>query len=57
MPAEIFILIPGRTSHQGTAPNEGKFTPGSVGKISSLSMSPSGSRVGRRVPANPGRVE
>ena len=40
MPAEVFILIPGRTSRQGTALNEGKFTPGYVDEISTLFMSP-----------------
>jgi formylmethanofuran dehydrogenase subunit D len=40
MPAEVFILIPGRTSRQGTALNEGKFTPGYVDEISTLLMSP-----------------
>lgn len=39
MPAEVFILIPGRTSRQGTALNEGKFTPAYVDEISTLLMS------------------
>jgi formylmethanofuran dehydrogenase subunit D len=40
MPAEVFILIPGRTSRQGTTLNEGKFTPGYVEEISTLLVSP-----------------
>jgi formylmethanofuran dehydrogenase subunit D len=35
---EVFILIPGRTSRQGTALNEGKFTPGYVEETSTLQM-------------------
>jgi formylmethanofuran dehydrogenase subunit D len=38
--AETFILIPGRTSHQGTTLNEGKFTPGYVEETSTLFMCP-----------------
>lgn len=39
-PAETFILIPGRTSRQGTSLNEGKFTPAYVEETSTLLMSP-----------------
>jgi formylmethanofuran dehydrogenase subunit D len=39
-PPETFILIPGRTSRQGTTLNEGKFTPGYVEETSTLLMSP-----------------
>jgi formylmethanofuran dehydrogenase subunit D len=35
---ELFILIPGRTSRQGTTLNEGKFTPGYVEETSTLQM-------------------
>jgi formylmethanofuran dehydrogenase subunit D len=38
--AELFILIPGRTSRQGTAPNEGKFTAAYVEETSTLLMNP-----------------
>ena len=38
--AETFILIPGRTSRQGTTLNEGKFTPGYVEETSTLLMNP-----------------
>jgi formylmethanofuran dehydrogenase subunit D len=37
---ETFILIPGRTSRQGTSLNEGKFTPAYVEETSTLLMSP-----------------
>jgi formylmethanofuran dehydrogenase subunit D len=37
---EVFILIPGRTSRQGTTLNEGKFTPGYVEETSTLLMNP-----------------
>jgi formylmethanofuran dehydrogenase subunit D len=37
---EPFILIPGRTSRQGTTLNEGKFTPGYIEETSTLFMSP-----------------
>jgi formylmethanofuran dehydrogenase subunit D len=37
---EIFILIPGRTSRQGTSLNEGKFTPSYVEETSTLLMAP-----------------
>src|SRR5260370_41446297 len=37
---ETFILIPGRTSRQGTTLNEGKFTAGYLEETSTLSMSP-----------------
>src|SRR6059058_982981 len=37
---ETFILIPGRTSRQGTALNEGKFTPAYVEETSTLMMNP-----------------
>ncbi len=36
--AELFILIPGRTSRQGTTLNEGKFTEGYVDETSVLMM-------------------
>ena len=37
---ETFILIPGRTSRQGTTLNEGKFTAGYVEETSTLLMAP-----------------
>ena len=37
---ETFILIPGRTSRQGTSLNEGKFTAGYVEETSTLLMAP-----------------
>jgi formylmethanofuran dehydrogenase subunit D len=37
---EIFILIPGRTSRQGTTLNEGKFSPGYVEETSTLLINP-----------------
>jgi formylmethanofuran dehydrogenase subunit D len=37
---EIFILIPGRTSRQGTTLNEGKFTAAYVEETSTLLMNP-----------------
>src|SRR5262249_31302654 len=37
---EIFILIPGRTSRQGTTLNEGKFTSDYVQETSTLLVSP-----------------
>jgi formylmethanofuran dehydrogenase subunit D len=37
-PPESFILIPGRTSRQGTTLNEGKFTSGYVEETSTLLM-------------------
>jgi len=37
-PPEIFILIPGRTSSQGTTLNEGKFTSNYVEETSTLMM-------------------
>ena len=37
---ETFILIPGRTSRQGTTLNEGKFSAGYVDEINSLFMCP-----------------
>src|SRR6059058_2834838 len=37
---ETFILIPGRTSRQGTTLNEGKFTAGYVEETSILLMCP-----------------
>lgn len=40
MPAEVFILIPGRTARQGTTLNEGKLTPGYVEETSTLLMCP-----------------
>jgi len=38
LPSETFILIPGRTSRQGTTLNEGKFTKGYLEEISTLLM-------------------
>ncbi len=38
--SEIFILIPGRTSRQGTTLNEGKFTDGYVEETSTVFISP-----------------
>lgn len=38
--AELFILIPGRTSVQGTTLNEGKYTDGYVIETGTLKMSP-----------------
>src|SRR5437763_4811825 len=40
MPAETFILIPGRTARQGTTLNEGKLTAGYVEETSTLLMCP-----------------
>jgi formylmethanofuran dehydrogenase subunit D len=37
---ETFILIPGRTSRQGTSLNEGKFTSAYVEETSTLLMNP-----------------
>jgi formylmethanofuran dehydrogenase subunit D len=37
---EVFILIPGRTSRQGTALNEGKFTPAYLEETGTLLMNP-----------------
>lgn len=37
---ELFILIPGRTSRQGTTLNEGKFTAGYVEETGTLLMNP-----------------
>jgi len=37
---ETFILIPGRTSRQGTTLNEGKLTAGYVDETSTLFMNP-----------------
>lgn len=39
MPDE-FILIPGRTSTQGTTLNEGKYTDGYISETSTLKMAP-----------------
>jgi formylmethanofuran dehydrogenase subunit D len=39
--SEIFILIPGRTSRQGTTLNEGKFSSEYVEETSTLLMNPS----------------
>jgi formylmethanofuran dehydrogenase subunit D len=39
-PLEGFILIPGRTSRQGTSLNEGKFSAAYIDETSTLSMSP-----------------
>lgn len=38
--ADTFILIPGRTSRQGTSLNEGKFSDGYVEETSTLLMNP-----------------
>jgi formylmethanofuran dehydrogenase subunit D len=38
--AEVFILIPGRTSRQGTTLNEGKFTAAYLEETSTLMMNP-----------------
>ena len=38
--AELFILIPGRTSKQGTTLNEGKYTDGYQEEISTLQVAP-----------------
>ena len=37
---ETFILIPGRTSEQGTTLNEGKYTDGYQTEISTLQVAP-----------------
>src|SRR6266436_2381393 len=37
---ETFILIPGRTSRQGTTLNEGKLTAGYIDETSTLFMNP-----------------
>ncbi len=37
---EIFVLIPGRTSRQGTTLNEGKFSKGYVEETSTVMMNP-----------------
>jgi formylmethanofuran dehydrogenase subunit D len=37
---DIFILIPGRTSKQGTTLNEGKYTEGYQTEINTLKMNP-----------------
>jgi formylmethanofuran dehydrogenase subunit D len=61
---ETFILIPGRTSRQGTTLNEGKFTENYVEETSTLFMCPddmkrlglsSGDRV--RVRSEQGQIE
>ena len=38
--AELFILIPGRTSRQGTTLNEGKSTAGYLEEIGTLQVAP-----------------
>jgi formylmethanofuran dehydrogenase subunit D len=38
--SDIFILIPGRTSKQGTTLNEGKYTEGYQTEINTLKMNP-----------------
>lgn len=38
--AEQFILIPGRTSKQGTSLNEGKYTDGYLEETSTLQVAP-----------------
>ncbi len=40
MPTETFILIPGRTSRQGTTLNEGKFSDDYVEETSTLFVAP-----------------
>jgi formylmethanofuran dehydrogenase subunit D len=61
---ETFVLIPGRTSRQGTTLNEGKFTSGYVEETSTLLMCPedmrrlgleNGNRV--RVRSEQGQIE
>lgn len=37
---DTFILIPGRTSEQGTTLNEGKYTDGYIAEISTLQVAP-----------------
>lgn len=63
-PPEVFILIPGRTSRQGTSLNEGKFSAAYVEETNTLFMSPedmgrlglkSGDRV--RLRSEQGQVE
>jgi formylmethanofuran dehydrogenase subunit D len=39
-PAESFVLIPGRTSRQGTSLNEGKFSEEYLDEIGTLQVSP-----------------
>jgi formylmethanofuran dehydrogenase subunit D len=39
-PAETFILIPGRTSRQGTTLNEGKFSAAYVEETSTVQINP-----------------
>ncbi len=62
--SETFILIPGRTSRQGTTLNEGKFSSGYIEETSTLFMSPedmgrltlkNGDRV--RLRTNQGQIE
>jgi formylmethanofuran dehydrogenase subunit D len=62
--AESFVLIPGRTSRQGTTLNEGKFSAGYVQETSTLWMAPEdmnrlGLKAGERVrlKTNQGSVE
>jgi formylmethanofuran dehydrogenase subunit D len=40
MKGDVFILIPGRTSRQGTSLNEGKFSAGYQEETSTLQMCP-----------------
>ena len=40
MTTDSFILIPGRTSKQGTTLNEGKYTEGYIKEVSTLKMNP-----------------
>jgi len=63
-PSETFILIPGRTSRQGTSLNESKFSKEYVEETSTLCMSPedmtrlslkNGARVRLRTPQ--GQIE
>ena len=55
--AETFILIPGRTSRQGTAPSEGKFTAACVEKTSTLQQWIDTAREpGRAIPEPTGRL-
>ena len=49
--AETFILIPGRTSRQGTTLNESKLTGAYVEEISTLMMAPEDmARLGLKTP-------
>src|SRR5262249_6608657 len=59
---ETFILIPGRTSRQGTSLNEGKFTAAYIEETSTLLISPEdmtrlGLQKGDRVRLRTGQVQ